>query len=70
MISFIQKPKQILGTIRFTFEFVSKIVGIQSLERLNSQKLSISVGVLAEAPIYIDDTPAMNILEIKKLIMQ
>jgi len=29
------------------------------------QKLSISVGILAEAPIYIDDTPAMNILEIK-----
>ncbi len=29
------------------------------------QKLSLSVGVLAEAPIYIDDTPAMSILEIK-----
>ncbi|MFZ5518291.1 MAG: replicative DNA helicase [Candidatus Zhuqueibacterota bacterium] len=29
------------------------------------QKLSMSVGVLAAAPIYIDDAPAQNILEIK-----
>jgi replicative DNA helicase len=29
------------------------------------QKLSMSVGVLAESPIYIDDTPALSILEIK-----
>lgn len=29
------------------------------------QKLSMTVGVLAEAPIYIDDAPAQNILEIK-----
>lgn len=29
------------------------------------QKLSMTVGKLAEAQIYIDDTPALNILEIK-----
>ncbi|MDZ7319013.1 MAG: replicative DNA helicase [candidate division KSB1 bacterium] len=29
------------------------------------QKLSLSVGVLAEAPIYLDDSPALSILEIK-----
>ncbi len=29
------------------------------------QKLSLSVGKLADAQIYIDDTPALNILEIK-----
>ncbi|MFQ5865405.1 MAG: replicative DNA helicase [bacterium] len=29
------------------------------------QKLSMSVGRLAEAPIYVDDTPAPNILEIR-----
>jgi replicative DNA helicase len=29
------------------------------------QKLSISVGALAEAPIYIDDTPALSALQIR-----
>jgi replicative DNA helicase len=29
------------------------------------QKLSMCVGVLAEAPIYIDDTPGMNVLELR-----
>ncbi|RMD90733.1 MAG: replicative DNA helicase [Calditrichaeota bacterium] len=29
------------------------------------QKLSLSVGNLADAPIYIDDTPAPNVLEIR-----
>jgi len=28
-------------------------------------KLTMAVGVLAQAPIYVDDTPAMNILEIR-----
>jgi len=28
-------------------------------------KLSMAVGILAQAPIFVDDTPAMNILEIR-----
>ena len=43
----------------------SHAVRTGKLPRDDWQKLSLSVGVLAEAPIYIDDTPAMNILEIK-----
>ena len=43
----------------------SHAVRTGKLPRDDWQKLSLSVGILAEAPIHIDDTPAMNILEIK-----
>ncbi len=43
----------------------SHAVRTGTLPKEEWQKLSMTVGKLAEAQIYIDDTPALNILEIK-----
>ncbi|OQX87342.1 replicative DNA helicase [candidate division KSB1 bacterium 4484_87] len=43
----------------------SNLVRTGRLPKNEFPKLSVNVGKLAAAPIYIDDTPAMNILEIK-----
>ena len=40
-------------------------VRIGTLPEQDWMKLSMTVGLLAEAPIYIDDTPGMEILEIR-----